>query len=1532
MRTFKSMLCAMMMFAVMGSLSARENVEPNGSSEDEVVLGKGSGNCQSATSQTELNINNVRTRLLTGGDMWWDLNSAQYEVPKIEPGSGEVSRHSLFAGALWIGGVDALGQLKVAAQTYRQSGNDFYPGPLDQNGQVSEVTCSQFDQFWEVRGEDIDDFVSIIEESLAAGQDCPSLSESDVPLSILQWPARNNQYFEEFALPFDQDLAPFFDCNGDGEYDPLSGDYPVIDAEIEGVYADQMIWWVLNDRGNDHSETGGEAIGLEIGALAFAFATNDEVNNMTFYKYVIENNATTALDSVYFGQWVDPDLGEYTDDFVGCDTSNSLGIVYNGDAVDGPSEQAYPGDPPMLAVDFFQGPKDEEGNELGMSSFLYYDNNFEVTGNPETASHYYQYLAGFWKDGLPFTFGGNGYGGTEPVPFMFPSDPAASGTIADGVWSECSAGNEPFDRRFLQNSGPFLLQPGAVNDLIVGVVWVDQAGGCGSGASFDPILKADQKAQGLFDSNFKVVDGPDAPNLTIRELDRELVISLWNAPSSNNYREEFLSIDPILSTQQFPDSTFEFQGYEVYQLKRSSVSSAELGDNDVARPVAIVDIDGDGVTRLINYEFNAELDQFIPVVKVEGTDNGIRHTFNVTQDLFAEGSRDLVNNKPYYFMAIAYAANKHEPYNPNEPSQTAQKEPYLAGRKNIRTYTAIPHQIGAEAGGALLNSAYGDGPEITQISGYGNGGLELELTEESIQTILEDGFDPTPTYAGGSGPVDVKIFDPLLLQGGEYELRIERVNILNLPEETQKGGTLTYETDGTVTYNPPSGLTGYDSFTYEIVNEDCSIDKGTVRLDVNDPILVTKEAFDDSFYSYNFNHFVGIGSCTDLGGCPPVTLDVLANDVGGTSPTITAFSQPTAGTVELDGSVLKYRAERGKFGLFQFLYEMTAEGEVDTATVYMNVIDPRTGTDFDAVDDQVAVGGDGSSFNVLGNDLGENIGTDYMPGSSSWVLENLTTGKVYRSLRNIKKANEQAIGGWERDLGLWSRQDELDEEEQELFEEFFDPQGFSVSVTQVATAKVRNAVIRATVEFENVESQWIQSLADGDGNNTFEWIRSGNLKASGDPLETIPDYSNNLNDIVNPQFYDPRGWYETILDGTIAPYCLTNNVRGAAGIGAGSPQPQILTISPACSDCYGIDILSPYLYDAPPNNLDEMCSVDMVLTSNKDLWTRVPVVEMGRESANNFGGASKNNLRRSKSKDKDGNEEAGIGMSWFPGYAINLETGERLNIMFGENSFIGSQNGRDMLFNPTDLLTTPTSGADQPSSGFKMGGEHWVYVMSTRYSESRAEEYAAKLNAPAEESTTTKKSVYDDAMYVIPTVLTEGFETLSAADGIVPSDVKVKIRMAKPYYQDENGETPVYRFNMDQYAASVNNADIAASALDDIRVVPNPYYGFSEYENSKFDNTIKITNLPARGTVRIFSVDGTFIRELGIDNAGSINGTSLSTKNGTVENSLDWDLRNFKGVPIASGVYIINIEAPDIGESKTIKWFGVLREIDLDTF
>src|SRR6187455_159021 len=99
--------------------------------------------CNIPIAQADLDINNVRTTILVGGDMWWDLSNPKYEVPV---GTG---KNSLYAGCLWIGGVDAGGQIKVAAQTYRQTGIDFWAGPMDTSTvNITADQCQLYDRHW----------------------------------------------------------------------------------------------------------------------------------------------------------------------------------------------------------------------------------------------------------------------------------------------------------------------------------------------------------------------------------------------------------------------------------------------------------------------------------------------------------------------------------------------------------------------------------------------------------------------------------------------------------------------------------------------------------------------------------------------------------------------------------------------------------------------------------------------------------------------------------------------------------------------------------------------------------------------------------------------------------------------------------------------------------------------------------------------------------------------------------------------------------------------------------------------------------------------------------------------------------------------------------------------------------------------------------------------------------------------------------------------------------------------------------------
>lgn len=158
-------------------------------------------------------------------------------------------------------------------------------------------------------------------------------------------------------------------------------------------------------------------------------------------------------------------------------------------------------------------------------------------------------------------------------------------------------------------------------------------------------------------------------------------------------------------------------------------------------------------------------------------------------------------------------------------------------------------------------------------------------------------------------------------------------------------------------------------------------------------------------------------------------------------------------------------------------------------------------------------------------------------------------------------------------------------------------------------------------------------------------------------------------------------------------------------------------------------------------------------------------------------------------------------------------------------------------------------------------------------------------------------------------------------------DVTIKLRVFKNYQPGlsainyvaapQNNNNPMYEFSFDDLSTITGNNDAAKAALDLIQVVPNPYYAASDYETNQVDNRVKVVNLPDECTVTIYSLNGTLVRRFE-------KGTSDIT-------SIDWDLKNYKNIPVASGLYIFHIKAPGIGE-RIIKWYGVLRPFSLDNF
>ncbi len=379
-----------------------------------------------------------------------------------------------------------------------------------------------------------------------------------------------------------------------------------------------------------------------------------------------------------------------------------------------------------------------------------------------------------------------------------------------------------------------------------------------------------------------------------------------------------------------------------------------------------------------------------------------------------------------------------------------------------------------------------------------------------------------------------------------------------------------------------------------------------------------------------------------------------------------------------------------------------------------------------------------------------------------------------------------------------------------------------------------------------------------------------------------------------------------------------------------------------------------------------MNNVDIVLTPDRDKWSKCIVVETSNREYRSAGYgtvAGENEVRNlsvrtlpSRGKEVDPNTGEPVvltdeptGFSYFPGYAVNVETGERLNIFFGENSsysdeVLGALNfpdslriGNDMVWNPTSDIAANT-GEPFPLPIF-VGGQHFIYVTNQAYDgcEQLREGLAQTTGMSSFIHRINKTNTLPAVQWAGLPLLNEGFQLNSFADGLIPEEVTISLRVDNPYGVAEDGGTgvnqgyPAYQFTLEGTEEQELESNVQVdSALDMINVVPNPYYAFSDYETGSFTKTVKVTNLPPNCTVTIYSLDGKFIRqfERNEEPFTNISGRSFTgVANRNFAPDIRWDLTNSRQIPISSGVYLIHVDAPGLGE-RVIKWFGINRQFD----
>lgn len=454
-----------------------------------------------AQAYGELGINEMRVRFYANGRVGSDAqaNTPHFEVPQ---GSGA---HALYAGGLWVGGQTAGGQLRVSKTLYDQDGiMDFRPGPLTTtDGTTTQAVSDQYDQVWRVTRAEVTTHLAYTQ--CAGDPNCDVAIEFPgytIPPAFLDWPAMG-----DIDNGYDPFMAPFYDYDQDGSYDPYAGDAPCI-------LGDEALFFVFNDHLG--AASGNVPLGIEVQAMPFAYNTGDAALDQTvFIRYHLINRSVNTYSNTMVGFFNDFDLGCSEDDFIGCDPARGLAYGYNWDNDDEGcfGSQGYGVQPPAIGMALLKGPLVDangaddgatnylpnwngqgfgdgvaDNERFGLAHFLYFSRQGpDCCTDPVTVGHHYNYMRGIWKDGVTMSYGGVGYNPSTSAlacAFMYPGagDPVGAGTggQVQGPWYDISQVLP--DRRGVMSMGALTLEPGEHMDLLFAYVFA-RAGSGGALAS-----------------------------------------------------------------------------------------------------------------------------------------------------------------------------------------------------------------------------------------------------------------------------------------------------------------------------------------------------------------------------------------------------------------------------------------------------------------------------------------------------------------------------------------------------------------------------------------------------------------------------------------------------------------------------------------------------------------------------------------------------------------------------------------------------------------------------------------------------------------------------------------------------------------------------------------------------------------------------------------------------------------------------------------------------------------------------------------
>lgn len=402
------------------------------------------GTCAPGSASSQLTINEVRATLYNGGNLFFGADGeAGYVVPAA-------SGHSpIYAASLWVGGTVG-GELRTAGATYNRFA--FGPGPLLSDGSVPTPTdCSAFDRIYRVSDANVAAYNT-------SGTPTPDLRDWPV-----QWGA---EYYVDANLSNRREPSEPLLVRAPGDPGYGAGGHPIDLAARERPYliGSQAAFWIMNDAAGPAGAVSTETpIGLEVQVTAYAFGSGSEaLRQATIYRFRLIKRSPGTLDVGRAGLWVDSDLGNASDDYIGVDVARQMAFAYNADNLD---EGGY-GVPPSVGYQWVTG----AGGHMYMSGFG------ALERDPMTPEQMHHRLFGRWNNGQPLTEGGTGTNPSGTVtPWAYVGDP-----VTGAFWSErntngSGTSNPGGDRRHLLSTATFTLTPNVPHDVRLVILFAQGA-------------------------------------------------------------------------------------------------------------------------------------------------------------------------------------------------------------------------------------------------------------------------------------------------------------------------------------------------------------------------------------------------------------------------------------------------------------------------------------------------------------------------------------------------------------------------------------------------------------------------------------------------------------------------------------------------------------------------------------------------------------------------------------------------------------------------------------------------------------------------------------------------------------------------------------------------------------------------------------------------------------------------------------------------------------------------------------------------